>query len=667
MKKIQTVGVVGAGTMGAAIAQKFAQQGFKVILADREMKYITKGIASIREMLEQGAARRLFRPEQIDIFIANIKGTADLNELKQCDLIVEAIYENFNAKSELFKKLDTIVSKDTILATNTSSFSVSELAKSVSYPERFIGLHYFYHAAKNRLVEIIPGKETSDEVYKALQFFSVRSGKDAIKTADVFGFAVNRFFVPWLNEAVRILEEKTCSISQIDKICMKIFSIGMGPFALMNATGVPIAYHAQKTLEVFGNAYKTCELLKKQAESGKEWELGDLENTKIDSEIMKIVSERMKGIVFFVCSQILSENICTAVELNRGARIGLRWRKGPVDLMQKEGEEEVTRLAKNIATYYGEQVPKDIKTEKWNMEYVTLTKSENRAIVTMSRPEDMNALNETVMKQLDNKFTEAENDKKIDTIFITGTGKAFVAGADIRFFVKNIRAKTLDNIVNFTAFGQHVFEKIDKSKKNVVAVINGLVLGGGLELALCADVILTTPSVIAAFPETGIGIYPGLGGTQRTVRRIGKGLSKFMIYTGQMLNSKKALQMGLIDAVVTYDKIFDILSGKEIVPNRNENKTTKEWKAIGNFFDNFTVEELLNGVSENDYIAKENAEKFSKKIKYKAPIALKTAEKLIDEAAGCKSELDKLKMIFSTEDAILGLSSIGKRMSFKGK
>ena len=119
-------------------------------------------------------------------------------------------------------------------------------------PERFIGLHFFYHAAKNRLVEIIPGEKTTSETLQAARLFSVLAGKDAIDCTDTYGFAVNRFFVPWLNESVKLLQEGIATKSEIDAVCMKVFGIGMGPFALMNATGVPIAYHAEKTLEVFG-------------------------------------------------------------------------------------------------------------------------------------------------------------------------------------------------------------------------------------------------------------------------------------------------------------------------------------------------------------------------------------------------------------------------------
>ena len=243
------------------------------------------------------------------------------------------------------------------MATNTSSFSVTELAEAVSHPERFVGLHYFFHAAKNRLVEIIPGAKTSEETYKAMQVFSVQSGKDAITTKDVNGFAVNRFFVPWLNEACKMLDEGIGSIAEIDAVCMKTFGIGMGPFALMNATGVPIALHAQKTLEHFGPSYKISTKLEEQVATGNNWSLDGMDNVNITPELTKAINDRILGVTFFVCSQILAEEVCTAVDLNRGAKIGLRWRKGPVDLMQQFGEAEVQRIVSEFASIYGETIP----------------------------------------------------------------------------------------------------------------------------------------------------------------------------------------------------------------------------------------------------------------------------------------------------------------------
>lgn len=667
MKKIKTVGVVGAGTMGSAIAQKFAQEGFTVYLNDREQKFVEKGVSGIRTILEQGVERKLFTREKVESILNNIKGTSDQNDLRSCDLIVEAIFEDFNVKSDLFKALDKIVPTQTILATNTSSFSVTELASGISHPERFVGLHYFYHAAKNRLVEIIRGEKTSDSTYKAMQVFSVQAGKDAITTKDTNGFAVNRFFVPWLNESCKLLEEGIASIAEIDKVCMKTFGIGMGPFALMNATGVPIALHSQRTLEHFGPSYKVAALLETQVASGKNWDTTGTDTVVVSVEKEKMINDRMLGCTLFVCSQILDEKVCTAVDLNRGAKIGLRWRFGPIDLMSKYGESEVKRMISAYSTLYKEKLPAGISKENWKMEFVNLQVIGPVATITMSRPEDLNALNEEVMYQLDTKFKEAENTPGVKTILITGSGKAFVAGADIKFFVRNIKSNAIENIVTFTKYGQEVLERIDRSPKKVVAILNGLALGGGMELALCADVLLAVDKVKIAFPETGIGIYPGLGGTQRTALRIGKGLAKYLVLTGQMLGAVQAKEIGLIDEIIKTDDIFELISGEKIIPEKAEQKLSGKWKAISELYRKNNYKEIISGSFTNGGLEKEEVEKLARSMKHKAPIAMQFADELIEEAKGPSSELDRLTAIFSTKDALLGLSSIGQKVEYKGE
>jgi len=435
----------------------------------------------------------------------------------------------------------------------------------------------------------------------------------------------------------------------------------MGPFALMNATGVPIALHAQKTLEHFGLSYKVSTLLEKQVESGNNWDCSGTNEALIDEVTTQQINDRMLGSVFFVCSQIIQEEVCTSVDLNRGAKIGLRWRMGPIDLMLRSGESETKRIVENFSKIYAESIP-NVDATKWNMEFVTLTKNGKNAVITMDRPEDMNALNEDVMKQLHSKFTEAENDKKIKNIILTGSGKAFVAGADIKFFVKNIKANSINKIETFTKYGQEVLNQIENSEKKVVAILNGMALGGGMELALCADVLLSVPKTMIAFPETGIGIYPGLGGTQRTRERIGEGLAKYIVYTGKMLSAKVALSLGLIDGIISPSKMYDMLEGREELPNKSEQNLTADLIAIEQFFVEKSVTEILTNNAEDEFSVK-----MKKTLSFKAPIALSLAEKLISQAKGPESELVELKTIFSTEDALLGLTSIGKRVEYKGK
>ena len=375
----------------------------------------------------------------------------------------------------------------------------------------------------------------------------------------------------------------------------------------------------------------------------------------------------MLGVVFYVCSQILEEKVSSAIHLNRGAKIGLRWKKGPVDLMKSAGETEVIRLVTLMSELYQMRIPSSVGKKFWQMESVTIKKNKSVAVITMDEPENMNALSEETMQGLSEKYAEADNDPTIETIFITGSGKAFVAGADIKFFVRNIKTGKISDIETFTAFGQDVFNRIDRSNKKVVAIVNGMALGGGLELALCADRILAFPKAQFAFPETGIGIYPGLGGTQRSAAKIGQGLSKYLIHTGKMLNAKDAEEIGLVDKIITVEDFMEMVEGKKQVPASSEKALPGKWSMIKDFFEDNTLSEIVEKKYSGNALPAEEVEKIVKTIGHKAPVALRLADKLIEEKKGCASELEHLSEIFSTSDALLGLTSIGKKIQYEGK
>ena len=204
MGQFTKIGVIGAGTMGAGIAQKIAQENIPVVIVDVKQEFVDKGLKGIKTTLEEGVQKKLFSPEKAQKILANVKGTIDLNEIKDADLVIEAVFEDKKVKSDLFRQLDKICLPKTILASNTSSYYISELASVTQRPDRFVGLHYFYHPAKNRLLEIIPAKDTGKETIEIAKDFASQTDKTAILVKDAPGFAVNRFFVPWLNEAAKI-------------------------------------------------------------------------------------------------------------------------------------------------------------------------------------------------------------------------------------------------------------------------------------------------------------------------------------------------------------------------------------------------------------------------------------------------------------------------------
>ncbi|MFQ6615733.1 MAG: 3-hydroxyacyl-CoA dehydrogenase/enoyl-CoA hydratase family protein [Fidelibacterota bacterium] len=650
MAEIRTVGIVGAGTMGSALAQKFAQEGMKVIMVDTEDRFLKRGLERVKETLDEGTNRGLFSEKQAAEIVNRIEPTVDLRDTAGCQLVIEAVFEDFGVKKDLLARVGETVAGDAVVGTNTSSFSVSILAKSVPHPERFLGLHFFYHAAKNRLVEVVKGKATDDTVFRKTLWFMRRCGKDPIVCKDSPGFAVNRFFVPWLNEAARMVEEGLGETGLIDRVACETFGCSMGPFALMNATGVSIAYKASQTLgEAFGSFYRPAGILERQARAGDPWTI-EVDRTG-DSDRRKAIEDRLLGAVFFACGQLLEEKVCTVRDLNQGARIGLRWSRGPGELYQETGEPGVRDLVRRVTESHSRRVrvPESLSGDRWKQAFISQEKRDGTGVVFLNRPEDLNALNPTVVDQLSEAFMGLEGDDRVHTVVITGYGKAFAAGADLKFFVDRLRTQSIREIVTFTRKVQGLFNRIDRSDKTIIAAVNGFALGGGLELALTADMVLALGSARFAFPETGLGIYPGLGGTQRTARRIGPGLTKFLIFTGQMVSVREALEIGLIDGIIDWNELREIVEGKGKVKKKRAQRGDK-WREVEAFFQDHSVSSLLTGE-----FPSQRWRPLVKRIRSRAPRALEIAERLIDEQGGPSSELEYLEEIFSTKDALRGL------------
>lgn len=675
-RPFKTLCVVGAGNMGSGIAQKMATEGFDVVVVDLDDDKVARGLSIIDKTLAEGVERKIFRPADAQAIRARIRGTSRFEDLADVDLAVEAVFEDLDVKQSVFAKLEKHVRPDTILATNTSSFLVADVALGVTRPERVVGLHYFYHPAKNRLVEVIPGAKTDPEMTARAWSLQEQIGKTPIASADASGFVVNRYFVPWLNEAVRILEEGVADIPTIEEACKRAFGVGMGPFELMNVTGVPIAMHAANTLGgAFGPFYAPAKRLIEQVASGKLWALdGTPDPSKLDA-----VGGRMMDATFLVACSLVDEEVSTIEDVDIGARVGLRWPRGPFEMMNRVG---IAAVAERVTAFGGNwdiPVPPMLSLQwrsraPWSFRLVKSEVQDGIATLTIQRPDAMNALNETVVAQLKEAFDAAVKDPAVKGIVLAGSGKAFVAGADIRFFVRHIESGDLDRIVSFTKAGHDLLEAIDRSPKPVVARIHGLALGGGVELALACDTLIATPKATFAFPETGIGIYPGLGGTQRTSRRIGTGLARWLVFTGQMLGAEEAASIGFVDRVVPHDRLDQAVREAiaEGIKPRSRPPISDRHAALDRFFAAVDPDALREG--RVDTAGDEILAKAAKRVATKAPIALRLSARLIDAGArvpladGLKMELDHLREIFATHDAHEGLSTLGKRAPvFEGR
>lgn len=682
---VRMLGVVGAGNMGSGIAQKMATEGFDVTLVDVDDEKVARGVATIGRTLDEGVARRVFTQAQADDARARLRGSASFDSLAEADLVVEAVFEDMAVKADVFRRLEDVCRPDAILATNTSSFAVTNLARNMRIPSRLLGLHYFYHPAKNRLVEVVPGRETSADVVGRAWSLQERIGKTPIASGDACGFIVNRFFVPWLMEAVRLLDDGVADAAAIDAVAMTTFGIGIGPFALMNVTGVPIALHAARTLDAaFGPAYTPPQRLVDQVASGAPWTIGPPPAGDLDAADAAAIGERLMGAAFFAAASLVDEGVGTAEDTDIGARVGLRWHKGPFEMMNAAGVSRAQAIVSRFADRFGASTPALLTRAALAGRPFTLSvvKSETRdgiATITINRPDAMNALNEAVVSQLRDAFRAAAAAPDVKGIVIAGAGKAFVAGADIRFFIRHVEAGTLDRIVEFTRDGQALLLEMERCPKPVVARVHGLALGGGLELALACHAIVATPKATVALPETGIGIYPALGGSQRAPRRVGRGLARWLIFTGQMVGGDEALAIGLVDRVAAPDDLDRVV--REVIqecarqsrprPHGPERSgavspavgSAASHDALARLFDAHDPDALRSGAVETG--GDERLARAVKRVAAKAPIALRLAASLIDVAMrepierGLAAELDHLPEIFATRDALAGLESLG--------
>tara|TARA_B100001996_G_scaffold106963_1_gene80706 strand:+ start:10048 stop:12141 length:2094 start_codon:yes stop_codon:yes gene_type:complete len=686
MKAVENVAIVGAGNMGSGIAQKSAQEAFNVQMVDREEQYVARGRSIIENFLSEAIERRIFSQAEVDATLNRITGVIGVeNTAVDTDLVIEAVFEDFDIKTAVFSTLDEVCGEDTILASNTSSLSVNALAEATGRPDRFVGLHFFYHPAKNRLIEVIPAEMTSKETLDRTVQYCRTLGKVVIVCKDRPGFVVNRFFVPWLNEACLLLEEGIANAAQIDAISRKAFRIGLGPFGLMNLTGPPIALHSTDYLAEQLNTprYVGAQNLRDLVGNNAMWPIE--EGDSYNEEQYTVVSERLLGVVFGVAAQIVDEDICSMEDVDRGAKVGLRWAKGPFELMNRLGVSEAYRMASAYQQLAGEKwnLPEffEQQTSNWDFSYVDLHTEGGIATITINRPEAMNALNEVVVEQLTQAVQVANANDTVSTIVLDGAGKAFVAGADVKFFVDKIRSDSIPDIEVFTENGHVLLSALEDSTKTTVALTTGLALGGGLELALACDFRIGTRRTQFRFPETSIGIYPALGGTQRPARIAGREIGRWAVLAGNFMNAQTATDVGLVTHLVDVNDVNATIqtihsTGKPAnkYPGTPSNGSSPVVQFAKKFYADENMETLLSGGCPEGFDAEDKTvARQLKSLKFTAPIGLAMASARIDATGtttlskGLEMELEGLNQIFSTEDALEGLSALieGRRATYK--
>jgi len=267
---IKKVTVVGAGTMGSGIAQVFAQHGFPVVLIDVKDEFLERGIAGITKSLEKFVKKEVITDEEKNKALSLIETTTDMGGAKDSQLVVEAVFEDINVKRDVFSKLDEVCGDDVILATNTSSISITALAAGTKRPDRFIGMHFMNPVPLMKLVEIIRGLATSDETTATIVELSKKLDKEPVEVNDYPGFVSNRVLMPMINEAVYCLMEGVAEAEAIDRVMKLGMNHPMGPLALADLIGLDVCLNILNVLySGLGDPKKRpCPLLKKMVDDG---------------------------------------------------------------------------------------------------------------------------------------------------------------------------------------------------------------------------------------------------------------------------------------------------------------------------------------------------------------------------------------------------------------
>ncbi|MFD1644944.1 3-hydroxyacyl-CoA dehydrogenase family protein [Haloarchaeobius litoreus] len=269
LDSIERIGVVGAGTMGSGIAQVAATNGYAVTMRDIEEQFVENGFDSIESSLDRFVGKETLSREDADAALDRIDGTTALGDLADCDVVVEAAVENMDVKQDIFADLEDVVDDDCLLATNTSTLSITTIAAATESPERVVGLHFMNPVPIMEGVEVVDGEKTGEDALDLAHGIAEALGKTTWESDDKPGFVTNRVLMPWINEGIRAYDEGVATKDDMDRGMKLGTNVPMGPLELADHIGLDVCLHASETLhEELGDRYKPAYLLKRKVDAG---------------------------------------------------------------------------------------------------------------------------------------------------------------------------------------------------------------------------------------------------------------------------------------------------------------------------------------------------------------------------------------------------------------
>ncbi len=568
----EEMAVVGAGNIGPDIAYylKAGLPDKKLYLVD-----IVEGALKAAEKRFQGytqksVEKRKLTEAQGEAILNNIVYTSDYGQLKNCGLVIEAATENISLKQKIFADLEAAVSDDAVLTSNTSSIPADRIFLNMKHPERATVTHFFAPAWRSLAVEVINWKGVSRDVLDWIFWFFAQTGKMPVITDNVISFMLNRIFENWANEAVHALDKGTAA--QIDKVAEE-FVFGGPLFVLSIGGGNPLVYEANTRKMEEGDCYKPAEILRSVAK----W-ASPKPGSKVDvpDDVRKAIRGRFLGLLFSQAFDIADRGIGLKEDLNLGAQIALGFREGPYDLMKRLGEEEVTRICEQ----YDKERPGFPRAKQPFSAYqdfrrhIVVDDKDGVRILTIRRPQAMNAINDEINKEILTVLQEGVDDPSVKGFILTGYGKkAFSAGADIGSFPETLGNR--EAAAEKPRVDSTVLYFMDQMEKPIVAAINGMAMGGGLEIALRCHSMVAVSNAFLQFPEITLGISPGVGGCVVPYRKWPAGAALFheMICLAKRITAQQAAEVGMVSKVV--DDYGQMIAAAMAEVDRLQGKTAR--------------------------------------------------------------------------------------------
>jgi len=594
--------VVGAGTMGGQIAQTIAAAGIPVLLKDIDEKLVRAGLEEARsvtsgqvgKLAEKGRITAEQAEAQIEEIVGRIHGTTTYEGFGDVDFVVEAVPERMDIKQSVFAELDACTPGHAILASNTSSLSISEMADATLRPEKVIGFHYFYPASVMPLIEIVEGEETSAETVAATITFAQAIRKQPITCAEVPGFVVNRILNSGISEVWREQEQKGLSIKAIDEGVGAAGVVPVGPYHLVNLLGLDTVLHvAEHLVQSYGEERfyvpKGMQKLvadgKLGAKTGGDGFYDPQGQANISGDAEPDVEELVEMLslkTLLEACLVLEEGVATHRDIDFGmmSGAGLDPRRGllpPFMKADSEGLDSVLERMESAQEHWGERfAPPTIlrrlvaqgrlgqKSGQGFYAYPQPDAEQPAEVIKLEHRGDgvaiawlangqMNSISPQVVEDLQKVWASVKDSGVRALVIASSNPFLFSAGADIKAFT------TMDESSGAALIdGAHaLFRELGSEGIATIAAVNGLAFGGGCELAMACDVRIAARSAIFGQPEIKLGIIPGFGGTQRLPRLVGANKALEMNLIGDPILADEAFELGLANRLIDDHELLD--------------------------------------------------------------------------------------------------------------